>query len=199
MKTKTMIVFAIAATTFLCGTTPSMSHRINSKVYDKIVQQHINSQKHNQQNDQQNAFVTNRQRYENSIAYVKASIPTQIFQCMQQLSMLKCMKIFILQRMERTPSYVNSGNLTADFLDQILATKDPESNSIFDGQYMDMDETVMNDRLTDSFQQFFRGREIKLHFVPGMVVRVVPNSENTIKLSVKRGNIFRQLVIGQKI
>lgn len=133
-------------------------------------------------------LALNKQRNDNTIAYVKASIPIRIFQCMQRLSILKCMKIFILQRMERTPIYVNSGNLTADFLDQILTNNDNKNNEdLFDRYYVEMDEVEINERLLKSFQRFFKDREIKLHFIPGMVVRVVPSEENAINLSLKRG------------
>lgn len=134
----------------------------------------------------------NRRRNENMFAYVKTSIPIRIFQCMQRLNILKCMKIFILQRMERTPT-LKSGNITADFLDQILANnqlnneRDPAHDDILDKYYLQMPENEINERLLKSFQRFFHDREIKLHFVPGMVVKVVPNEENSINLSLKRG------------
>lgn len=190
MNSKSIIIFALSTAIICCCTTPSIGYRINSKVYDKIINQ-LHEQKQ-QEIIERNTIVdnnNNRQRFENSIAYVKASIPIQIFQCMQQLNLLKCMKIFILQRMERTSTYENSGNLTADFLDQILASNDHhyQVNNLFDKNYMEMEESVINDRLENSFQRFFKGREIKLHFIPGMTVRVAPNAENAIKLSVKRG------------
>lgn len=130
------------------------------------------------------------------LTYVKTSIPIRIFKCMQRLNLLKCMKIFILQRMERTPIYRNSGNVTADFLDQILAngqnisTENEDgtlNEEIVDKYYSQMTEVEINERLLKSFQRFFHDREIKLHFIPGMVVKVVPNEENAINLSLKRG------------
>lgn len=135
------------------------------------------------------------QRNDQSVAYVKASIPIRIFQCMQRLSILKCMKIFILQRMERTSAYLNSGNLTADFLDQILAINNPSdsdrdvNDDVLYKYYLQMPESDINERLLKSFQRFFHDREIKLHFIPGMVVKVVPSEENAINLSLKRGKV----------
>lgn len=137
--------------------------------------------------------VDNTQRHDNTAAYIKASIPVRIFQCMQRLNILKCMKIFILQRMERTPTYFNSGNVTADFLDQILAINSTNSESdaiyenVLDKYYLQMPETEINERLLKSFQRFFHDREIKLHFIPGMVVKVVPGEVNAINLTLKRG------------
>lgn len=134
------------------------------------------------------------------LAYVKTSIPIRIFKCMQRMNLLKCMKIFILQRMERTPIYRNSGNVTADFLDQILSNGQntstnhhadgPPSEEILDKYYLQMTEVEINERLLKSFQRFFHDREIKLHFIPGMVVKVVPNEENAINLSLKRGKYY---------
>lgn len=93
--------------------------------------------------------------------------------------------------MERTPTYFNSGNVTADFLDQILATNSTESDAIYesvlDKYYLQMPETEINERLLKSFQRFFHDREIKLHFIPGMVVKVVPGEVNAINLTLKRG------------
>lgn len=143
--------------------------------------------------ENQNHIDVAAQRNEPSVAYVKASIPIRIFQCMQRLSILKCMKIFILQRMERTSPYLNSGNLTADFLDQILAINNPSdsdrdvSDDSLYKYYLQMPESDINERLLKSFQRFFHDREIKLHFIPGMVVKVVPSEENAINLSLKRG------------
>lgn len=174
---------------------PTICHRLNSKLYEDsiknsenfVAKTSIESVREQYQQPHQNI---NGQRDENTVSYVKASIPIRIFQCMQRLNILKCMKIFILQRMERTSIYLNSGNVTADFLDQILVNSEQEKNygdDIFDKFHLQMSDTEINERLLKSFQRFFKDREIKLHFIPGMVVKVVPSQENTINLSFKRG------------
>lgn len=192
-----------------------MCSRINSKLYEETLIQNqqknhigvdsVNSSEQNQpaniiepsnsneESNNNNNSDNNRQR--NMLAYVKTSIPIRIFQCMQRLNILKCMKIFILQRMERTS--INTGNITVDFLDQILSNNpnvnggssvgDAIHDDILDKYYLQMSEIELNDRLQKSFQRFFHDREIKLHFIPGMVVKVVPNAENAINLSLKRG------------
>lgn len=166
-----------------------MCNRINLKSF----QNHVIA---SHQNDIIDATPSqdNKQRNDNTAAYIKASIPVRIFQCMQRLNILKCMKIFILQRMERTPTYLNSGNVTADFLDQILAKNASTNNehdahyeNILDKYYLQMAEQEINERLLKSFQRFFHDREIKLHFIPGMVVKVVPGEVNAINLTLKRG------------
>lgn len=182
---------------------PIMGNHINSKSYDDIVASNQNyiierindsvNERSSSSSQQQRQHETTSQTDENLLAYVKTSIPIRIFKCMQRLNILKCMKIFILQRMERTPHYVNSGNLTVDFLDQLLSISpnDEGNDSVHDDTidtfYLRMTEIELNERLLKSFQRFFHNREIKLHFVPGMVVKVVPNEMNAINLTLKRG------------
>lgn len=166
------IVFVVVFVSYTI--TVTYCHRINSKLIDKLSVQDTNT-------------ISTEQRNDNSVAYVKASIPIQIFQCMQQLNILKCMKIFILQRMEHNGLNVNSGNITADFINQLLTNPKDIRANIFDKHYVQMSETEINDRLLRSFQNFFKNREIKLHFIPGMTVKVVPSAENTINLSLKKG------------
>ncbi|KAJ6640666.1 hypothetical protein Bhyg_05597 [Pseudolycoriella hygida] len=147
--------------------TTTFCHRINSKLIDKL-------------------SVQTEVRNDNSLAYVKASIPIQIFQCTQQLNILKCMKIFILQRMEHNPLKMNSGNITADFISQLFSNQEDKKDNIFDKRYVQMSDSELNERLTKSFQDFFKNREIKLHFIPGITVKVVPSAENAINFSLKK-------------
>lgn len=180
---------------------PMQCSRINSKAYEEMLKQnHII-----EANDQSQPEDATQKQQGNSLAYVKTSIPIRIFQCMQRLNILKCMKIFILQRMERSPIYPNSGNVTADFLDQILSinhnhSEDSSINEeIMDKYYLQLTEPEINERLLKSFQRYFHDREIKLHFIPGMVVKVVPNEENAINLSLKRGEYLLHWLTLRKI
>lgn len=193
MKLTVIAVFAL----FLIM--PIKGSRINQRVYEEILMENQNhiidvSNDGEQTQDQLQPQQQKDKETGNMLAYVKTSIPIRIFQCMQRLNILKCMKIFILQRMERSPIYPNTGNLTADFLDQILTNNqnNSEDGSIneetLDKYYLQMSEVEINERLLKSFQRFFHDREIKLHFIPGMVVKVVPNEENAINLSLKRGS-----------
>lgn len=194
-----LVVIAIVACFLILPITCS---RINSKSYEESVMEHQNhittdlgsdiEQSQEQLDVQPSRSQQKNKDIGNILAYVKTSIPIRIFQCMQRLNILKCMKIFILQRMERTSMYRNSGNVTADFLDQILANGHNNSDGgamseeILDKFYLQMTEVEINERLLKSFQRFFHDREIKLHFIPGMVVNVVPNEENAINLSLKK-------------
>lgn len=199
MKFTVIAVFAL----FLI--LPIKCNRINSKAYEEILmenQNHIidigsdSEQTQDQLEEQPSQSEQKNKELGNMLAYVKTAIPIRIFQCMQRLNILKCMKIFILQRMERSPIYPNTGNVTTDFLDQILSNNQNNSDDstineeTLDKYYLQMSEVEINERLLKSFQRFFHDREIKLHFIPGMVVKVVPNEENAINLSLKRGNLF---------
>lgn len=203
----------IVAVSFVCfAVLPIKCNHIHAKVYNEMLMESQNRviDKLERTNDDELAMVQplsssssstassskSHSKSKDMLAYVKTSIPIRIFKCMQRLNLLKCMKIFILQRMERTPIYRNSGNITADFLDQILTNGQNTSNGnndgtlseeILDKYYLQMTEVEINERLLKSFQRFFHDREIKLHFIPGMVVTVVPNEENAINLSLKRG------------
>lgn len=121
-----------------------------------------------------------------TVTYIRASTPLQIFQCTRKLSLLRCLKLFLLQRMTGHNIYPNSGNVTKDFLNQILH-EDKNYPSLLDKKYTRIDDKQLSDMLVECFQRFFRDREIKLHFIPGVMVRVVPSNENRIKLSLRQG------------
>lgn len=138
-----------------------------------------------------NAIKNDEKISETSLKYVNKSIPLRIFRCMQTFNIFRCMKIFILQKMEQTRSNPHSKNVTAEFLDKIF-TEETNENQIgnFDENYLKINETELNDRLYLSFQRFFNNREIKMHFIPGMLIKVVPSKDNIIDLSLKKGKIW---------
>lgn len=128
---------------------------------------------------------------ETSLKYVNKSIPLRIFRCMQTLNIFRCMKIFILQKMEQTRSNPYAKNITAEFLDKIFTETDDENqNGNLDEKYFKINELELNNRLYLSFQRFFNNREIKMHFIPGMLIKVVPSKDNIIDLSLKKGMYF---------
>lgn len=118
-----------------------------------------------------------------------------IFRCMFSPTIAKCMKVFLIQKVERRTangSYKNSGNLTADFLDQMLQPIDDDDD---DGktdsmaktaQYMAMNDSSVNERLRHSLGSYFNGREITLNLLPGMQIRVMASPDNSIDFSVEK-------------
>lgn len=122
----------------------------------------------------------------NAMVFAKASIPVKLFRCITRLNIMRCLQVFMLQRMERTPM-VNSGNLTADFLDRILSSEDTdEQHNLWDSELASLSDVRLNARLQNAFQAFFSNREIKLYFIPGLVVKVVPTVENYLNFTVKK-------------
>lgn len=132
---------------------------------------------------QQNTKISSK----TAITYIKASIPSKIFRCMTKFNIFRCMKLFILQRMDSNRNAPVTGNVTNDFLKTIIYNKNDKIYHISD-YYLKLSETEVNARLQESFQKFFKDREIKMHFIPGMVVKVVPSQTNLIDLSLTRNS-----------
>lgn len=123
-----------------------------------------------------------------NLGYVKASIPMRIFSCMQRASILRCLKLFLLKRMERTDVYASSGNLTADFLDQMLRDDGVDTNEMpLLDEFEVVSDVQLNERLLLCLRRFFRNREIKLYFLPGLVVKVVPSAKNFLHFTLRKG------------
>lgn len=137
-------------------------------------------------NDQYNNDKNRAKHSETKINYMKAAIPTKIFNCMNKLTLMRCMKLLLLARMEsRDLQMHNTGNATTDFLDQVIDSDDARIPFNYYDVYSSLNETQLTVRLLKSFQQFFKGREIMLHFIPGIVVKVVPNSNNELQFKLR--------------
>lgn len=123
---------------------------------------------------------------ESAIAYFKGSLPNQIFRCVQKFNLLRCLKYLVLLRLEsRDYSITESGNFTADFIENLLHSETNLPSDIPD-HLLKLDETELNDRLTNGFQKFFKNRAITLRFIPNMLVKVVPSKSNSLEFSLKK-------------
>lgn len=130
------------------------------------------------------------------VAYVKGSVPNQIYRCIQRFNILRCLKYFVLLRLEARDISFTPSNSTNEFLGNILKnvgslpSEIPESLS-------KLNEEELNERLTRGFQKFFHDRPIKLHFIPSMLVKVIPSRSNDLEINLKRTvatqNVGRQL------
>ncbi|KAH8409845.1 hypothetical protein KR222_009899, partial [Zaprionus bogoriensis] len=114
-----------------------------------------------------------------------SSIPIRIYECLREFSMLRCTKLFVLQKLEERRQMPQTGNLTRDFLDQFFG-EETQLGSLIGEKYRQMSEKELNQRLVQSFQRFFKHRDIKLHFLPGMLVKIVPSKENKLKFTLKK-------------
>lgn len=123
---------------------------------------------------------------ESTVAYVKASLPTQIFRCIQKLNLLRCLKYFVLLRLEardyRIPETEDS---TSEFLGSILKSEESLPKEIPEN-LLSLKEDELNKRLTDGFQRFFKNRPIMLRFIPNVLVKIIPSKSNDLEFSIKK-------------
>lgn len=123
---------------------------------------------------------------DSTVAYVKASLPTQIFRCLQKLNLLRCLKYFVLLRLESRDYHApETDQSTSEFLGSILKNEENLPKEI--PQYLlSLNEEELNQRLTDGFQRFFKHRPIMLRFIPDMLVKIVPSKSSDLEFSIKK-------------
>ncbi|KAH8312013.1 hypothetical protein KR044_009045, partial [Drosophila immigrans] len=114
-----------------------------------------------------------------------STIPMRIYECLREFSMLRCTKLFVLQKLEERRQLPQTGNLTKDFMDQFFG-EETQLGSLIADKYRQMSEKELNQRLVKNFQRFFKHRDIKLHFLPGMLVKIVPSKENKLKFTLRK-------------
>lgn len=123
---------------------------------------------------------------ESTVAYVKASLPTQIFRCLQKLNLLRCLKYFVLLRLEARDYHIpETEDSTSEFLASILKSEQNLPQEIPES-LLSLDEAELNKRLTDGFQRFFKNRPIMLKFIPNLLVKIVPSKSSDLEFSIKK-------------
>lgn len=121
-----------------------------------------------------------------TVAYVKASLPTQIYRCIQKFNLLRCLKYFVLLRLEARDYHIpETESSTSEFLSSILKSEQNLPKEIPES-LMSLEEDELNQRLTDGFQRFFKNRPIMLRFIPNLLVKVVPSKSNDLEFSIKK-------------
>jgi hypothetical protein len=123
---------------------------------------------------------------DSTVAYVKASLPNQIFRCIQKLNLLRCLKYFVLLRLEaRDYQIPETEDSTSEFLGSILKSEQNLPKEI-PQSLMNLGEDELNKRLTDGFQRFFKNRPIMLRFIPNVLVKIIPSKSSDLEFSLKR-------------
>ncbi|CRK88220.1 CLUMA_CG002001, isoform A [Clunio marinus] len=123
---------------------------------------------------------------DSTVAYVKASLPTQIYRCIQKFNLLRCLKYFVLLRLESGDFQdVKSDNDTSEFLGNILKEEGNMPQDIPES-LLNLNEKELNQRLTDGFQKYFKHRPIMLKFIPNVLVKIVPSKTNDLEFSLKK-------------
>ncbi|KAM7359506.1 uncharacterized protein ACRADG_013157 [Cochliomyia hominivorax] len=130
-----------------------------------------------------------------SVPYFRASIPMRIYECLREFSTLRCTKLYVLQKMEERKLCTNTGNITKDFLNQFFGEEE-QMGTLINERFRKMSDKDLNKRLVLNFQRFFKNRDIKLHFLPGLMVKIVPSKENKVKFSLKRSkNVIKIITL----
>lgn len=123
---------------------------------------------------------------EASVAYVKASLPNQIYRCVQKFNLLRCLKYFVLLRLDsRDYNIPETEKSTSEFLGNILKNEQSLPHEIPE-ELLSLEEDALNKRLTEGFQRFFKNRPIMLRFIPNVLVKIVPSKSNDLEFSLKR-------------
>lgn len=100
--------------------------------------------------------------------------------------------------MEDRKQWPNTGNITKDFLNQFFG-EDEQMGSLVTDRFREMSDKDLNKRLVLYFQRFFKNRDIKLRFLPGLTVKIVPSKENKLKFSLKKSTKMRTISIDNQI
>ncbi|KAL9892489.1 uncharacterized protein ACN2A1_008033 [Glossina fuscipes fuscipes] len=125
------------------------------------------------------------------LPYFRASIPMRIFECLRDFTAMRCTKLFVLQKMEERKNWPHTGNLTKDFLDQFFGNEDA-MGSLVSERFRQMTDKELNKHLMINLQKFFKNRNIKLRFLPGLMVKIIPSPENKLKLTLSIINYHRR-------
>lgn len=123
-----------------------------------------------------------------SVPHFRTSIPMRIYECLRDFSTMRCTKLFVLQKMEERKRWINTGNITKDFLNQFFDDND-RMGSLISERFRKMTENELNKKLVLNFQRFFKNRDIKMRFLPGLLVKVIPNKDNKLKFSLKKSKV----------
>ncbi|XP_013103277.1 uncharacterized protein LOC106084252 [Stomoxys calcitrans] len=124
-----------------------------------------------------------------SVAQFRTSVPMRIYECLRDYSTMRCTKLFVLQKLERK-NWVNTGNLTKDFLNQFFGEEE-RMGSLVTERLRKLSDKDINKKLVVSLQRFFKDRDIRLQFLPGLMVKIIPNKENKLKFSLKKKSKYQ--------
>lgn len=134
-----------------------------------------------------NRFIYSSRVSSDPVSFIQTTIPEKVALCLtNKWDLMKCLKIFVLQRMENSVTYQNSGNVTADFIAQLINKSPYESNNDIVNN-MAMDDNELDQRLLKSFQRFFYGREIQLRFLNKFLIRITPSVANKFDVDIDIG------------
>lgn len=123
-----------------------------------------------------------------SVKYIRQSSPFRIFECMTRSPLLRCLKLFAWIKLEQFPLESSTGNITQDFMTQFMSRED-NFPSLLDKRFEKLSESELTKKLVYYFKNFFKNRDLKVNFVPGIVFHFTPNMDNNLKMSITKGMV----------
>lgn len=124
-----------------------------------------------------------------STKYIRQSSPFRIFECMTRSPLLRCLKLFAWIKLEQFPLQSSSGNLTQDFMAQFLS-REENFPSLVDKRLDTFSENEITKKLVYYLRSFFKNRELKVNFVPGIIFHFTPNMDNNLKMSITKSMFY---------
>jgi hypothetical protein len=118
--------------------------------------------------------------------FVKAPIPAKLLKCIENSSILKCIKLYVLQRVEQSCNMDSYPASNVEFFNELLR-RDSNGTYLVDEHYWRLADNQLDDKLLSCFRTMFKDRKLTLHFIPGMVVKFVANEKNQLDFAVKSG------------
>lgn len=134
------------------------------------------------------------------IKYIRTTIPNNVLKCLEKFSILRCMKIYLIQKLENNFNTSKKfNNLTKDFFNHIILNNNFDDKNWFNKNLIEISDIELTRRLIINFKNYFKNREIKLHFIPGILVKVIPSKENKLKFSLKKRIPYRDIITAGKL
>lgn len=113
-----------------------------------------------------------------------SSVPEEILKCMQKFNLLRCLKYFLLFRLELSKT-LNVNDLNSKNLFEFLLKKTGDGETANDGfpeKFYEYNDDELNGNLTEKIQNYFKDTPITLKFIPDLVLKIAP-------VNLKNGDI----------
>lgn len=122
------------------------------------------------------------------VSKVRASVPEQILRCMQKFNLLRCLKYFLLFRLELSKTLNVKDLNSKNFFEVVLSKTEEMTSDDFPEKFNNYSDDELNGNLTEKIQSYFKDQPITLKFIPDFIVKIDPaNSENgEIEIALRR-------------
>ncbi|XP_067623056.1 uncharacterized protein [Eurosta solidaginis] len=169
----------------LCLITPTNQESLTTNAPTHIHNEGSENSSSSNENDSATA-ARNTNSFAKNVPYFQASLTMRVYECLRDFSVSRCTKLFMLQKMEERKNVAHTDNITRDFLNQFFDS-DERLGSLINNKFANMSDEQLNKFLILEFQKFFKHRDIKLHILPGVEMKIVPSRNNNLSFALKKG------------